>query len=305
MSESFYTSSTAGTIPPAAPISPPPPTSATGAVGAPPPPPPPKPISHLSQSTNPSRSATPILAPTPTTAPAPPALPGKVDSPRPQPPLPIEPHQTSSPIPGLQSSQQSIPQEPYQAIPPPSITERWLPPNVSNKPLNELHPLLNKPSLVACLASQHPSYASSLIPLERAIQQNVQLAQQVAHLESQLRALRDETAQLLLNHTGVQTQWRRKQSEMDDALAPWGPRQMYQRLVSSTNEQEAVLKAMQESFLEGGNDDDAYYGGANGGKASEKEVTEWVRRIKEGATILEKRREMRARWDEGRVGGWR
>jgi len=92
---------------------------------------------------------------------------------------------------------------------------------------------------------------------------------------------------------------------MDDAMAPWGPRQMYQRLVSSINEQEALLRAMQESFLEGGNEDDAYYGAANGGKASEKEVTEWVKRIREGATTLEKRREMRARWDEGRVGGWR
>ena len=62
---------------------------------------------------------------------------------------------------------------------------------------------------------------------------------------------------------------------------------------------------MQESFLEGWwTGDDAYYGGGNG-KATEKEVTEWVRRIREGATILEKRREMRARWDEGRVGGWR
>ncbi len=92
---------------------------------------------------------------------------------------------------------------------------------------------------------------------------------------------------------------------MDDALAPWGPRQMYQRLLSSINEQEALLGAMHESFLEGGHEGDAYYGAANGGKASEKEVTDWVRRIREGATTLEKRREMRARWDEGRVGGWR
>lgn len=94
---------------------------------------------------------------------------------------------------------------------------------------------------------------------------------------------------------------------------------MYQRLVSSISEQENLLKAMQESFLEGVDGDDiggggaasaGYYGGngggnAAGGKASEKEVTEWVRRIREGATTLERRREMRARWDEGRVGGWR
>jgi hypothetical protein len=75
---------------------------------------------------------------------------------------------------------------------------------------------------------------------------------------------------------------------------------MYQRLVSSISEQEALLRAMQESFLEGSSSDDTGHG-----KASEKEVTDWVRRIRESATTLEKRREMRARWDEGRVGGWR
>lgn len=89
---------------------------------------------------------------------------------------------------------------------------------------------------------------------------------------------------------------------MDDALAPWGPRAMYQRLVSSIGEQEAILRAVHESFLEGGGQHDD---NSNNGKASEKEVTEWIKRIREGTTTLEKRREMRARWDEGRVGGWR
>ena len=91
---------------------------------------------------------------------------------------------------------------------------------------------------------------------------------------------------------------------MDDALSPWGPRAMYQRLVSSISEQEALLRAMTESFLDGSTGEDGYYGDGSG-KASEKEVTDWVRRIREGTATLEKRREMRARWDEGRVGGWR
>jgi len=111
----------------------------------------------------------------------------------------------------------------------------------------------------------------------------------------------------MLQHTSLQTQWRRKQSDMDQALAPWGPRAMYQRLVAGINEQEALLRAVYESFLEGGGESQEYYGGGGvgDGKASEKEVTEWVKRIREGTTVLEKRREMRARWDEGRVGGWR
>lgn len=90
---------------------------------------------------------------------------------------------------------------------------------------------------------------------------------------------------------------------MDDALSPWQPRAMYQRLLASISEQESLLRAMMDSFLDGGSQD-GYYGGGDG-KATEKEVTEWIRRIREGATTLEKRREMRARWDEGRVGGWR
>ncbi|KAK5327691.1 hypothetical protein LTR93_003077 [Exophiala xenobiotica] len=289
MSESFYTSPSAPSLPSASTATPPPSSPITA--GAPPPPPP-KPISHFNsqtQSANASRTGTPVLSSTPMAA-----APGLTNSPRPPPPVPT-----------AQSALASLPQQhqaqpPHRPVPPPMLSDRWIPSQIQDKPINELHPLVNNPSLLASLASTHPSYSSSLVPLQSAIQANIQLAQQVSQLESQLRQLRDETAQLLLNHTSLQSQWRRKQSEMDDALSPWGPRQMYQRLVSSISEQEALLRAMQESFLEGSNSDDTGHG-----KASEKEVTDWVRRIREGATTLEKRREMRARWDEGRVGGWR
>lgn len=296
MSEAFYTSSlqggfSANSPPPASPTSP---TSS-----APPPPPPPKPIS---QSADPSRSGTPIhslvaASGAGTASPFPSSGPAATNSPRPQPPLPVSTPSTPVPQVAYQSRR-------YTPIPPPSLQDRWIPPQIADKSINELQAIVNNQTLLASLASTHPSYASSLVPLQDAIQANIQTAQQVSQLEAQLRKLRDETAQLLLNHTSLQNQWRRKQSEMDDALSPWGPRQMYQRLLSGITEQESVLKAMQESFLEGTNSDDGYYGGADG-KASEKEVTEWVRRIREGATTLEKRREMRARWDEGRVGGWR
>lgn len=116
--------------------------------------------------------------------------------------------------------------------------------------------------------------------------------------------MREQTGQLMLQHTSLQTQWRRKQGEMDEALAPWGPRAMYQRLVAAIAEQEALLRAVYESFLEGANAGHEYYGDADG-KATDKEVTDWIKRIREGTVVLEKRREMRARWDEGRVGGWR
>jgi hypothetical protein len=79
---------------------------------------------------------------------------------------------------------------------------------------------------------------------------------------------------------------------------------MYGRLVSGIAEQEAIVRAVEESFLEEGGVDE--YGRGNAaGKASEREIGEWVKRIREGTAVLERRRESRARWDEGRVGGWR
>ena len=79
---------------------------------------------------------------------------------------------------------------------------------------------------------------------------------------------------------------------------------MYGKLVSGMAEQEAIVRAVEESFLEEGGVDE--YGRENAaGKASEREVGDWVKRIREGTAVLERRRESRARWDEGRVGGWR
>lgn len=90
---------------------------------------------------------------------------------------------------------------------------------------------------------------------------------------------------------------------MDTLLEPWSPKALYQRLVAAVAEQEAVCRAVEESFLEGEGQ-----GGEHGdgdGRASEREVVEWVKRIKAEGAKLESRREARARWDEGRVGGWR
>ncbi|RMZ82630.1 hypothetical protein DV738_g1489, partial [Chaetothyriales sp. CBS 135597] len=171
---------------------------------------------------------------------------------------------------------------------------------------DDLQSLLANPSLVNAFAQTHPSFASSTVPVTALLESNTALAQQIAALEAQLRQLRHDTAQALLNHTSLQTQWRRKQREMDDALSPWGPRAMYQRLVSSISEQEALLAAMTDSFLDTSASENAYYDQGSATRlASDKEVVDWLRRVREGTTTLAKRCEMRARWDEGRVGGWR
>lgn len=64
-------------------------------------------------------------------------------------------------------------------------------------------------------------------------------------------------------------------------------------MVASIGEQEQLLKGMEASFLEGE------------GRAGEREVEGFLRRWREGRRVLERRREARERWEEGRVGGWR
>ena len=80
---------------------------------------------------------------------------------------------------------------------------------------------------------------------------------------------------------------------LDDALQPWSPKALHQRLVAGIGEQEAWLQALEASFLEGE------------GRAGEREVGEFVKRWREGRRVLELRAERRERWEEGRVGGWR
>lgn len=68
---------------------------------------------------------------------------------------------------------------------------------------------------------------------------------------------------------------------------------LYQRLSASVQEQEALVRGIEESWLE------------EGGVATDREVGEFLRRVKEGKKAAFLRRERKGRWDEGRVGGWR
>ena len=107
---------------------------------------------------------------------------------------------------------------------------------------------------------------------------------------------------------------------MDVALAPFAPASLYQRLGQGVAEQEAVCRALEESFLDGGGgversgngsgsgsggEGAALDGERDGGVAAEREVAEWVKRYREAKKLYFLRRERKDRWDEGRVGGWR
>lgn len=68
---------------------------------------------------------------------------------------------------------------------------------------------------------------------------------------------------------------------------------LYRVLEASAAEQEALVRGVEESWLD------------EAGVAGEREVEGFVRRVREGVRLGFLRRERLGRWGEGRVGGWR
>ncbi|KAF4947229.1 hypothetical protein FGADI_10537 [Fusarium gaditjirri] len=164
----------------------------------------------------------------------------------------------------------------------------------------DLAELLGNPTLLNALTHSPESIHSSLLAshqgLSAALNENIQLAGQLIDMEARLSHQRASTqAQLLSTHT-LERQWRQKQSDMDHALAPFSPAALYQQLGQGVQEQASVCEAMEESFLDGEGE---------GVSATEREVTDWVRKYREAKVQYYLRQERKERWDEGRVGGWR
>lgn len=112
-------------------------------------------------------------------------------------------------------------------------------------------------------------------------------------LESQLLSLRSSTQSRLLALRALEQQHRSKITETERELSEFSPPALYQRLNASVQEQDSLVKGIEESFLE------------EGGAASDREVQEFVRRVREARKVAFLRNERKMRWDEGRVGGWR
>lgn len=147
----------------------------------------------------------------------------------------------------------------------------------------------------------HPSLPASTALLQALLAQNVALAESLKQLEAHVQHQRDDVQSRLLALRALERQWRAKQSEQDEALREFSPPALYQRLSASVGEQEALCRGLEESFLEG----DGYGGGGGEAVASDREVTDFVRRLREGRKVAYLRAERKERWDEGRVGGWR
>ncbi len=168
----------------------------------------------------------------------------------------------------------------------------------------DLTDILSTPALLSALTyspnTAHLSLEASQAALRTGLAENAALAQHLGSAAEQLDAQRTATQTQLLSARALERSWAVKQRDMDAALAPFAPANLYQRLAAGVTEQEAVCTALEESFLDfdGG-------GGTHGGEASEREVAEWVRRYREAKKVYYLRHERKQRWDEGRVGGWR
>ncbi|MCJ1356406.1 MAG: hypothetical protein MMC33_006401 [Icmadophila ericetorum] len=234
-----------------------------------PPPPPPKPSSH-----EPSRNHTPQTGP----------------------PLPPPPSDNST----RQYQQQDQSFQDFTVVNgplPPSTEEGWLPEILRDKSKTDLATLLQNPTLLTAIlnspSTTHPSLPPYRQTITTALSANISLSQTLLSLHTDLTHLRTQAQSSLLQLHALERQWRAKQVEIDDALEPFSPRALHQRLVTSIGEQEDVCRALEESFVEGE------------GLAGEREVGEFLKRFREGRKVVWLRRERKERWDEGRVGGWR
>ncbi|KAI2622949.1 hypothetical protein GGS26DRAFT_232752 [Hypomontagnella submonticulosa] len=259
----------------------------------PPPVPPPKPSSHDA-----SRLGTPAA----------------VSSPRPPPPIPDDSFLRSiegkGKSPAMMDASGLIPaptSAELEAIPDPG--DQWLPKILEDKSKQDLAEILSNPATLDALthapSSIHPSLAAGRDALLAALDDNVGLAAHLSDLEARLAAQRAAAQAQLLSTHALERQWRGKQAEMDAALAPFAPAALYARLTQSLGEQEAVCRALEESFLEGGGSGGEGVAGAEGELATERETLDWVRRYREAKKVFYLRHERRERWNEHRVGGWR
>ena len=74
-----------------------------------------------------------------------------------------------------------------------------------------------------------------------------------------------------------------------------GPRVLHGRLVAAIGEAERMGEGVIVAGLEA----------RDGEMATERDVEDWIQKVKEERRLVWLRKERRARWDEGRVGGWR
>jgi hypothetical protein len=225
-----------------------------------------------------------------TPPPPPPKPPGGRDTPSRGPPLPPPP--TAQP--SLNSSD-AFASQPQNQIPLPA--PGWLPSIVHDLSTDDLRRLLENPDLQAALLNDyentHPSIPASQDSLRQILDSNLQMASSLQQVESRLQHQRAQTQSRLISLRALEQQHKSKIVETEDTLKGFSPMALYQRLSASAQEQDALVKGIQDSFLD------------DGGLAPDRDVQDFVRRLREAKRVAFLRNQRKERWDEGRVGGWR
>lgn len=221
--------------------------------------------------------------------------------------------------PPVSQQKKQLAQEPQTVAELPDPGESWLPLSfLEDKSKADLHNILTDASLLSALTyapqTAHPSLGDMYDRLSAALRINISAATSLEELEAQLASTRAEAQARLLAAHAAERQFKQRQAALTDervggALAGFAPQALYRRLVAATQEQEAVSEGILESFMDSRS---PHYGGhavhgqhGEGDRATEREVVEWVRQYREARKLYYLRRERKARWDEGRVGGWR
>ncbi|QIX01939.1 hypothetical protein AMS68_007456 [Peltaster fructicola] len=216
----------------------------------------------------------------------PPAPPPKGASFERGPPLPPPPSFGVSELPAEPAHAQAAPIEPS-----------WIPESLKEKSTQDLYDVLKDPSMQAALlnnpATGHAAVFASEAELVPILEANVKLATSLEALGDRLASQRAATQSRLLALRALEQQYRAKITETEAALRAFSPMAQYQRLNASATEQQQLLKGIEESWID------------EPGQANEREINDWVKRVKDASRVAFIRKERKARWDEGRVSGWK
>ncbi|KAF2857997.1 hypothetical protein K470DRAFT_283526 [Piedraia hortae CBS 480.64] len=176
-------------------------------------------------------------------------------------------------------------------------SQDWLPESVKDMSAGDLEDLLQDQSLQAALLQRtgtgHPAVMASQNALRPLLETNVRVANSLEESEGKLKQQREQTQSRLLALRALEQQHRSKLAETERALRSFSPMALYQRLSAGAQEQDRLVEEIEQNWLE------------EGGMATDREVVDFVKRVRDAKRTAFLRRERKARWDDGRVGGWR
>lgn len=235
----------------------------------------------MSYSPSPAYANSPALQLAPTyyssTPPVPPpkpsgsATPTSIRGPPLPPPPPDQQQFQVSELDGSPSQSSHAQGPPQPSLP--SIEHNWLPELLKDKSTFDLHQLLQDRDIQSALLNDpnttHPAIPASQAPLQPLIESNLALADSLLQTEARLNRQREQSQSRLLSLRALEQQHRTKLSETEDALQTFSPMALYQRLSASVQEQEQLVRGLEESWLD------------EGGMASDREIGEFARRVKE------------------------